>query len=147
MLSEEGRGRSATAGQKHSSNERQPQKKDRERNNGTAEQTETATPERNIGIVRATTDWSEMDMILIRQLEDIASRALEGVAKGTRKVMSTHLSAWRRFCRTVGVDEETFGAIGKECEEVTLSQIGREVDTLELFAAYIVCYPECKKER
>lgn len=96
---------------------------------------------------RDATSWSGADVIMTRQLEDIASRALEeAVAKGTRWIMNTHLSAWTRFCGTVGVDEETFGPIGIGCEEVTLSQVGREVGILALFAAYIVCYPERKNE-
>lgn len=56
--------------------------------------------------------------------------------------MNTHLTTWRRFCNMVGVEEGTFGSVGVGCEEVTLSQISREVDTLSMFASYTVCYPE-----
>lgn len=84
--------------------------KERDQVNDTTEQRAAMKRERNNGVLRATTDWSGMEIILTRQLEDITSRALEeGLAKGTRTVMITHLTAWRRFCTTVGVDEETFG--------------------------------------
>lgn len=61
-----------------------------------------------------------MDVIMTRQLEEITSKALEeGVAKGTRKVISTHLGTWGRFCKAVGVDTATIGAVEREREEVT----------------------------
>lgn len=94
-----------------------------------------------------TEGWSGLDVIMARKLEEITSRALEeGIAKGTRKVMNTHLAAWRRFCKAVGIDEDAFGAITERCGDVKLSQIGREVDTLAMFAAYVVCYPGRKKK-
>lgn len=55
-----------------------------------------------------------MDFIMTRQLEAITTKALEeGIAKGTKKAMTTHLLAWGRFCKAVGVKNDTLGISGE----------------------------------